>query len=135
MPRHAFARSRDGQHDARLRGTPVTHAIRLVPSTLFAAIILAAPVFAQAPTPPKAKAPGPAPVAAKPAPTAVAAKPAPTHRALVSTSPNPTVDEGTVQRISQAMLSYSVLEVQGGWPTLPASAAKLAPGAKGPDVP
>jgi L,D-transpeptidase YcbB len=111
----------------------VTHAIRLVSSTLFAAIILATPAFAQAPTtPPKAKAP--APVAAKPAPTAVAAKPAPTHRALVSTSPNPTVDEGTVQRISQAMLSYSVLEVQGGWPTLPASAAKLAPGAKGPDV-
>jgi murein L,D-transpeptidase YcbB/YkuD len=119
----------------------VTHAIRLVSSTLFAAIILAAPAFAQAPTPSKAKAlaadatkPVAPPVAAKPAPTAVAAKPAPIHRALVSTSPNPTVDEGTVQRISAAMLSYSVLEVQGGWPTLPASVAKLAPGAKGPEV-
>ena len=110
----------------------MTHAIRL--GSLFAAIILAAPAFAQSPAPPKAKAPAPAPVAAKPAPTAVAAKPAPTHRALVSTSPNPTVDEGTVQRISAAMLSYSVLEVQGGWPTLPASAAKLAPGAKSPEV-
>ncbi len=31
------------------------------------------------------------------------------------------------------MLSYTVIEVQGGWPTLPAD-AKLAPGARGPDV-
>jgi L,D-transpeptidase YcbB len=31
------------------------------------------------------------------------------------------------------MLSYTVLEVQGGWPTIPAS-AKLVPGARGPDV-
>ena len=31
------------------------------------------------------------------------------------------------------MLSYSALEVRGGWPTLPAN-AKLAPGARGPEV-
>ena len=32
------------------------------------------------------------------------------------------------------MLSYSTLEVRGGWPTLPADVMKLAPGASGPDV-
>ena len=106
----------------------MTHATRLVPSTLLAAIIFAAPVFAApvlaqdvAPTPAKTK------------PSAPAAKPAAAARILVSQSPNPTFDEGTIQRISAAMLSYTVLEVQGGWPTLPPS-AKLAPGSKGPDV-
>ena len=106
----------------------MTHATRLVPSTLLAAIIFAAPVFAApvlaqdvAPTPAKTK------------PSAPAAKPAAAARILVSQSPNPTFDEGTIQRISAAMLSYTVLEVQGGWPTLPAN-AKLAPGSKGPDV-
>jgi murein L,D-transpeptidase YcbB/YkuD len=106
----------------------LTHATRLVPSTLLAAIIFAAPVFAApvlaqdvAPTPAKTK------------PSAPAAKPAAAARILVSQSPNPTFDEGTIQRISAAMLSYTVLEVQGGWPTLPAN-AKLAPGSKGPDV-
>ena len=98
----------------------MTHATRLVPSTLLAAIIFAAPVFAApvlaqdvAPTPAKTK------------PSAPAAKPAAAARILVSQSPNPTFDEGTIQRISAAMLSYTVLEVQGGWPTLPPS-AKLA---------
>jgi murein L,D-transpeptidase YcbB/YkuD len=100
----------------------LTHATRLVPATLFAAIIFTAPAFAQ----------GVAPAAPKPKPTAPAAKPA-APRMLVSQSPNPTFDEGTVQRISAAMLSYTVVEVQGGWPTLPPN-AKLAPGAKGPDV-
>jgi murein L,D-transpeptidase YcbB/YkuD len=104
----------------------VSHAIRLVPSTLLAAVIFAAPAFAQAvaPTPAKPKAPAAA---------AAPGKPSPSHRALVSTSPQPTLDEGTVQRISAAMLSYSALEVQGGWPTLPPT-AKLNPGSKGPDV-
>src|SRR5262249_25027016 len=45
----------------------------------------------------------------------------------------PTYDEGTAQRISAAMLSYSAIEVRGGWPTLPAN-ANLKPGAVGPDV-
>ena len=100
----------------------MTYATRLVPATLFAAIILAAPAFSQ----------GVAPAAPKPKPSPPVAKPA-APRMLVSQSPNPTFDEGTVQRISAAMLSYTVLEVQGGWPTLPPN-AKLAPGAKGPDV-
>jgi murein L,D-transpeptidase YcbB/YkuD len=51
----------------------------------------------------------------------------------MSQSPLPTYDEGTVQRIEAAMLSYTALEVQGGWPTLPAT-AKYAVGSTGPDV-
>jgi murein L,D-transpeptidase YcbB/YkuD len=53
--------------------------------------------------------------------------------AQVSASPIPTLDEGTAERISAAILAYSALQVRGGWPSLPAT-AKLAPGAKGPDV-
>jgi len=53
--------------------------------------------------------------------------------AHISTSPLPALDEGTGQRIAAAMLAYSALEVRGGWPTLPTT-AKLAPGARGPDV-
>src|SRR6476660_6698357 len=48
-------------------------------------------------------------------------------------APLPTLDEGTAQRMAATMLSYSAIEVRGGWPTIPAS-AKLAPGAAGPDV-
>jgi murein L,D-transpeptidase YcbB/YkuD len=86
--------------------------MRLAPFALLSAAIIAAPALAQAPAKSKPQAP---------------------VRAMVSASPHPTFDEGTVQRIAAAMLSYTVLEVQGGWPTLPAS-AKLALGAKGPDV-
>jgi len=91
----------------------LTQAIRLVPSTLLAATIFVGPAFAQAVAPAKAK-----PPAAK---------------IVMSQSPNPTFDEGTIQRIAEAMLSYTALEVQGGWPVLPPS-AKLATGSKGPDV-
>jgi murein L,D-transpeptidase YcbB/YkuD len=62
-----------------------------------------------------------------------AAPPAAAAKAAVSRSPLPTFDEGTSQRMAAAMLSYSAIEVRGGWPTLPAN-AKLLPGAKGPDV-
>ena len=34
------------------------------------------------------------------------------------TSPEPTFDEGTYDRINAAMLSYAAIEVRGGWPTL-----------------
>jgi L,D-transpeptidase YcbB len=101
---------------------PVTKAIRLAPFTMLVATLLAGEAFGQAA--------GPTP-ALKPKPPATVQPAAP--RALVSTSPLPTFDEGTVPRIAAAMLSYSTLEVRGGWPTLPAS-AKLAPGSKGPDV-
>src|SRR5262249_37103666 len=108
--------SRGGARGGRGRGSAGMRPRPLLPPPLVFALALAGPALAQTPAPAPAK------------------KPAAPARALVSTSPNPTLDEGTIQRISAALLSYSALEVQGGWPTLPASAAKLAPGAKGPDV-
>jgi murein L,D-transpeptidase YcbB/YkuD len=63
----------------------------------------------------------------------VATEPGLPTLAAVSTSPIPTLDEGTVQRMTAALLTYSALQVRGGWPSLPAT-AKLALGAKGPDV-
>jgi murein L,D-transpeptidase YcbB/YkuD len=46
-------------------------------------------------------------------------------------SHEPTYDEGTAQRISEAALSYSDLAVRGGWPAIPTD-AKFALGVKGP---
>ena len=66
--------------------------------------------------------------AAKPAPQA----PRPAIHPI-SKSTDPTFDEGTYQRISAAMLSYSSIEVRGGWPMLPAG-TKLGPGSTGPEV-
>ncbi|MFL6972580.1 MAG: L,D-transpeptidase family protein, partial [Xanthobacteraceae bacterium] len=43
------------------------------------------------------------------------------------------MDEGTAQRMAAALLSYSAIEVRGGWPAVPAS-ARLAPGSSGPEV-
>jgi murein L,D-transpeptidase YcbB/YkuD len=88
--------------------------------SLVAAVLLAAsPASAQTPTPkPKAKA-------------AAKATPAPPR---ISRAAEPTYDEGTGLRISEAMFSYASLEVRGGWPAMPASVAKLAPGASGPEV-
>ncbi len=81
--------------------------------------------------------------AAPPAAAQIAANPispragvhaaAPAAKIAMSQSPNPTLDEGTIARISAAMLSYTVLEVQGGWPQLPPG-LKLAQGSKGPEV-
>ena len=48
-------------------------------------------------------------------------------------SADPVFDEGTYQRIKEALLSYSAIQVRGGWPVLPAD-AKLSPGARGPAV-
>ena len=83
---------------------------------------LAAPALAQTSAPaPKSK--------------AAAAQPAGPSQTVpsVAQAPDPVFDEGTAQRIAAAMLSYSAIEVRGGWPTLPAN-AKLVPGASGPDV-
>jgi L,D-transpeptidase YcbB len=80
------------------------------------AALIALPALAQVPTKP--------PVVRGPA------KSAPAN---VSQSSHPTFNEGSINRIAQAMLSYAALEVQGGWPTLPAG-AKLVPGTWGPDV-
>jgi murein L,D-transpeptidase YcbB/YkuD len=70
---------------------------------------------------------------AKSKPQPAAAEPAVPAIAPVSASPIPTLDEGTAERMTAAILTYSALQVRGGWPTLPAS-ARLVPGAKGPDV-
>jgi murein L,D-transpeptidase YcbB/YkuD len=66
---------------------------------------------------------------------AVATKPAvkPEGIAPVSKSPLPTFYGNTYQRIAAAMLSYTTIDLRGGWPTLPKT-AQLAPGASGPDV-
>src|SRR6478609_4624826 len=58
----------------------------------------------------------------------------PVKRAVASfwTSSEPTFDEGTYDRINEALLSYAAIEVRGGWPALPK--VTLEPGAKGPDV-
>jgi L,D-transpeptidase YcbB len=52
----------------------------------------------------------------------------------ISDSPHPSYDNETARRISATMLSYSTLEVRGGWPTLPADVVKLGPGSTGPEV-
>ena len=66
-----------------------------------------------------------------------AAKPASTPEsrsaAALALSADPVFDEGTYQRIKEALLSYSAIQVRGGWPALPVN-AKLAPGASGPEV-
>lgn len=97
-------------------------AIRPAPLALLFATFLAGTAFAQT---------SPPPAAPKPRPQALV-KPAVT-KVTVSSSPNPTFDEDTAQRISAALFSYSALEVRGGWPELPAT-SKLAPGAQGPEV-
>ncbi len=104
--------------------------VRVVPSTLVAVMLMAAPALAQ--TQPKAQ-----PQAQPKAPTTAEAPaiPAAPVQSVPSPAkaPEPTVDEGTAQRIAAALLSYSAIEVRGGWPTMPAS-AKLAPGGSGPEV-
>ena len=101
--------------------------MRLLPIALLATSFLAAPAFGQIGVPaPKAKAPAAQQPQQQPAiPAQIILTPA--------QAPEPTYDEGTAQRITAAMLSYSAIEVRGGWPTLPAN-ANLKPGAAGPDV-
>src|SRR5271155_3570299 len=77
------------------------------------------------------------PPAAPAKPAQPAPKPASTPEsrsaAELALSADPVFDEGTYQRIKQALLSYSAIQVRGGWPALPAD-AKLAPGISGPNV-
>jgi murein L,D-transpeptidase YcbB/YkuD len=79
----------------------------------------------------------PAPTRPQPPKMAQPPKPASTPEsrsaALLAVSSDPVFDEDTFGRIKQALLTYSDLQVRGGWPSLPAD-AKLAPGASGPDV-
>ena len=99
-------------------------------------------------TPPPAQSAQPA--AASPAPTAVArprqtqtktpratakasSTPETRSAAALALSADPVFDEGTYQRIKEALLSYSAIQVRGGWPALPAD-AKLGPETSGPTV-
>ncbi len=97
---------------------------------VLAAGLMASPTLAQTASPPKAK--------AKSQTEANTPKPkkslAGVGSTRVSNSPYPSYDNDTARRISAAMLSYSTIEVRGGWPTLPADTTKLAPGATGPEV-
>jgi L,D-transpeptidase YcbB len=72
--------------------------------------------------------------------TAQTVKPAPAlstpesrSAAALALSSDPVFDDGTYFRIKQTLLSYSDIEVRGGWPIVPAD-AKIAPGASGPAV-
>jgi murein L,D-transpeptidase YcbB/YkuD len=96
-------------------GRALTRAIRFLAFTLLSAILLAGPAFAQAAAP-AGKSQSPA-----------------QRRAFVSTSAVPSLDEGTAQNIAAALLSYSAIEVRGGWPMLSAN-ARLSLGARGADV-
>jgi murein L,D-transpeptidase YcbB/YkuD len=53
--------------------------------------------------------------------------------AELALSADPVFDDGTYLRIKQTLLSYSDIEVRGGWPIVPAE-AKFAPGASGDAV-
>ncbi len=53
--------------------------------------------------------------------------------AELAMSSDPTFDEGTFERIKEALLSYSAIQVRGGWPMLPAD-SQARPGASGPNV-
>jgi murein L,D-transpeptidase YcbB/YkuD len=100
--------------------------VRLAPAVLAAAAMLSAPALAQAPAPkPKA----PATTQKAPAQPSGPTQTVPS----VAAAPEPAFDEGTSLRIAAAMLSYSAIEVRGGWPTLPAN-AKLTPGVASPEV-
>lgn len=70
-------------------------------------------------------------VPAKPA--LVPSTPESRSAAQLALSSEPVFDDGTYLRIKEALLSYSDIQVRGGWPILPAE-AKVAPGASGPDV-
>ena len=81
-----------------------------------------------------APAPAKAPAkAAKSAPAKPASTPESRSAAALALSSEPVFDEGTYQRIKEALLSYAAIQVRGGWPALPPD-AKLAPGVSGPEV-
>ena len=72
--------------------------------------------------------PGKPPRVAKPAST-----PEGRSAAALALSAEPVFDEGTYQRLKEALLSYSAIQVRGGWPSLAAD-AQLVPGGSGPSV-
>jgi murein L,D-transpeptidase YcbB/YkuD len=108
---------------------PLSHpriaaSLRAATLAVLAIGLTAGPAFTQAGNP-KAKAK---------AQTEASGKKSLSAAARISNSPHPTYDSDTARLISATMLSYSTIEVRGGWPTLPPEVTKLAPGASGPDV-
>jgi murein L,D-transpeptidase YcbB/YkuD len=110
--------------------------------TLLVGVVLAlaaGPVLAQAGAqPPVATKPQPVPAksgvpAKPPQPGKLASTPEIRSAAELTLSSDPVFDDGTYLRIKEALLSYSDIQVRGGWPTLPAD-AKLVLGASGRDV-
>jgi len=124
---------------------------RLYPFLLAAAAFLAAPSMASAqfggppimpsdgfrksPPPPAAPAASARPALAPPAAGTTSTSAALTPKlAVVWDSPDPTYDEGTIDRLAAALKLYSAIEANGGWPSVPATAVKLVPGATSLDV-
>jgi murein L,D-transpeptidase YcbB/YkuD len=97
--------------------------------------LTASPLLAQSAQPTAPKPQVVKPQAAKLAPPAPKPASTPEQRSAeeLALSSDPVFDDGTFLRIKQTLLSYSDIQVRGGWPVLPA-AAKLEPGASGPDV-
>ena len=87
------------------------------------------------PAPPKSPAATkPAQPTVKPQVTAkVPSTPEARSAAALALSADPVFDEGTYQRIKEALLSYADIQVRGGWPVLPVD-AKLVPGVSAPAV-
>ena len=112
-----------------------------------ASTLMMGPTFAQVPSqrvlPPQSVQAKPQPLPGRPATPARSA--AQTGKAAVPSTPEarsaaelalssePVFDDGTYLRIKQTLLSYSDIQVRGGWPVLPAD-SKLSSGASGPDV-
>ena len=120
--------------------------MRTMTIVAIATMLAAAPAFGQnagvinagtAPQPAKPVAAAPAgattPTAhAAPIKPAAASTPESRSAAALALTHEPTFDEGTVQRIQEAALSYSDLAVRGGWPMIPAD-AKFALDVPGPN--
>jgi len=89
-----------------------------------ALMLAAAPAFAQgqssgaagAAHPAGTASPGPHAAPAKPA--AAASAPESRSAAALALAHDPTLDEGTAQRIREAALSYAAISVRGGWPAI-----------------
>src|SRR5215470_7465069 len=100
-------------------------------------VAFAADAFAQTGGPSLLPAPRkPAPTSAAPSAPAkptTTSTPASRSAAALALSAEPTFDDGTYQRIKEALLSYSALQVRGGWPSVPPD-AKFVPGSVGPAI-
>jgi len=105
-------------------------------ATLFGMLITigVGPAFGQIAGSPSVPARAAPPAVLRPTPAKTATVSTPdSHSAILASSTEPTLDEGTYVRLKDALLRYSSLEVRGGWPTVPVD-AKLAPGSTGPAV-